>query len=374
MDNLGTYAQSNGSCLCKPCRWENLRYRWYKECRELSTSNLNQVYDPGSDSWTQKRSLPTGISAYASAVANGKIYIIGGFSGTDYIDSNQIYDPKMDLWTDGAPIPNNSIGATAASTNGIQAPVKIYVIGGYSDFRPLFYNQIYDPQTNTWGSGSTLPTARSAAGVTVLEDKLYVIGSVKYYLDPPIMTNEQYTPPDYGAVSPQLYIFSPKNGITYLQNRFFLNFTINRSLPELTKLSYSLDGNAPVSITDNTTITDLQDGTHSITIYAQPQFSNFNVFAEIMFTIEASTQTPAQNQPTSTPTQTITQHPSQTAQQTQTPIQQTTIPSIPTMTPNKNSSSNDPIYWVIAAAVLVAVIVATVLILTRKSNKGERFS
>ena len=39
---------------------------------------VNEVYHPVTDTWSTKTSIPTPVSAYASAVVDEKIYVIGG--------------------------------------------------------------------------------------------------------------------------------------------------------------------------------------------------------------------------------------------------------------------------------------------------------
>ena len=75
------------------------------------TVNLNEVYDPNTDTWATKTPIPTPVSSYASAVVDGKIYVIGGLapvvnsSAKSRVNLNQIYDPETDTWSQGTPIP-----------------------------------------------------------------------------------------------------------------------------------------------------------------------------------------------------------------------------------------------------------------------------
>ena len=156
--------------------------------------NVNEVYDPETDSWSTKTPIPTTSSNPASATINNKIYVISGF----HSNLNQIYDPESDTWSQGAPIPTAVALAGAGATSDEMAPKRIYVIGGYPSYDEVSLNQVYDPQTDTWASGRQMPTARHSLGVTVMNDTLYAIGggstnlNVRQYDE-----NEQYTPVGY---------------------------------------------------------------------------------------------------------------------------------------------------------------------------------
>src|SRR4030095_9763047 len=57
-------------------------------------------------SWSTKAPLPIKLSEVAVAVANDKIYVLGGIApGRVYQPLNQEYDPMTDRWREGAPPP-----------------------------------------------------------------------------------------------------------------------------------------------------------------------------------------------------------------------------------------------------------------------------
>jgi hypothetical protein len=76
-------------------------------------------------------------------------------------------------------------------------------------------------------------------------------------------------------------IVSPEN-TTYTTNEIPLTFTTSK---QASSISYSLDGEANVTITGNTTITDLPNGTHNLTIYATDETDNTKATETIYFTI-----------------------------------------------------------------------------------------
>jgi N-acetylneuraminic acid mutarotase len=235
--------------------------------------NVNEVYDPETDSWTTKTPPPTQVSAYASAVVDNKIYVIGG---SPVGNLTQIYHPETDTWSYGAPIPNACWGAAAGATTGVLAPKRIYVIGGHPTFT---LNQVYDPETDTWTMGAQMPTSRYGLGVAVVNDMLYAIEGTK---------NEQYTPFGFGTVPPTISIVSPENK-TYTANNVSLTFTVN----ELTSwIGYSLDGQANVTIPGNTTLTGLSDGIHNLVVYAKDIAGNTGASEIFCFSIKTQQSEP----------------------------------------------------------------------------------
>jgi len=170
-------------------------------------SLVNEVYDPTTDSWTTKTPIPTGVGYYASAVVDNKIYVIGGAVG---VTLNQIYDTETDTWSSGAPLPKGVDSAAAVATSGVYAPKRIYVIGGKQNLDAVNLTQIYDPKTDSWSTGTAMPTSRYGLGVAVVNDVVYAIGGVTGWIAPTTAANEQYTPagyiPEFPSWTPTLLI------------------------------------------------------------------------------------------------------------------------------------------------------------------------
>ena len=138
-----------------------------------SFSGVNEVYDPATDTcWTTKAPMPTARCLHALAAVNGKIYAIGGYAN-GVLNINQEYDPVTDTWTTKAPMPSSRSGAGWAVVDD-----KIYVIGGHPGYGFVNYNQMYDPATNTWATKAPLPTARAYLGAAEVDGKIYAIGGI----------------------------------------------------------------------------------------------------------------------------------------------------------------------------------------------------
>ena len=170
-------------------------------------SSINEVYDPETDTWATKTSMPQRVFLAASVVVNEKIHVLGGqfeFLGGGYGDFHQVYDPENDTWTTATPVPEGFFSAGAGATTGTYAPKRIYVIGGErlnEDQNPSNVTQIYNPDQDSWTVGAPMPTPRSGTSVAVLNDELYAIGGWPGFW-PMSAANEKYTPIGYSPVPP----------------------------------------------------------------------------------------------------------------------------------------------------------------------------
>jgi N-acetylneuraminic acid mutarotase len=165
-------------------------------------SALNEVYDPETDTWTAKTSLPTSVLHSASATVDGRIYVLGGQAGLfmgGWHDFNMVYDIKNYSWSMAAPVPFGCERSAAGATTGVFAPTRIYVFGGFTapSHTPQNLTQVYDPENNVWSSGASMLTPHANFGVAVVNDELYAISGSQANIAPPSVTNEKYTPADH---------------------------------------------------------------------------------------------------------------------------------------------------------------------------------
>jgi N-acetylneuraminic acid mutarotase len=168
-------------------------------------SNATQIYDPATDTWTIAATpIPIPVYYYVSAVIDNKIYVAGG-SPSNAVSTNQlqIYDPENDQWTLGTPLPTAVTEAGATATLGVNAPKRLYVIGGRTSGPALALNQIYDPQTQSWTIGTPFPTTHDyiTEGITAtnLDDTLYFVGGIAHSNEGFYELTEQYIPVDYNV-------------------------------------------------------------------------------------------------------------------------------------------------------------------------------
>ncbi|MFQ5779599.1 MAG: Kelch repeat-containing protein [Nitrospiria bacterium] len=135
--------------------------------------DATEVYDPSSNRWEEKGSLPKARDHLAVAVVGGGIHAIGGRLNSAFcrnLANHDVYDPKSGRWSSAAPLPKPRSGIAAAVLDG-----KIFVLGGEAPEGTFSDNDAYDPATDRWQSAPSLPTARHGLGAATVLNKIYVI-------------------------------------------------------------------------------------------------------------------------------------------------------------------------------------------------------
>jgi len=139
----------------------------------------NEEYDPETDTWTYKASMPTPRLAFATAVYKNKIYCIGGQANRSYTGINEVYDPATDTWETKTPMPTPRTWVTANVVNG-----KIYLMSGYGWFgsdSSSKLNEVYDPETDSWETKTPSPDVPISGynlASCVFDNKIFLFGGL----------------------------------------------------------------------------------------------------------------------------------------------------------------------------------------------------
>lgn len=152
------------------------------------------AYDPASDTWSQRADMPTWRGGQAAAVVDGKIYVAGGRPphGHDFA----VYDPAADAWTVLPEMPTARNHFALLAHDGL-----LYAIGGR--FGAGFASEvtdiveIYNPQTESWSTGTPMPTPRSGHNAIVANGCLHVLGG------------EGHGPGNVNGLYPQHEVYDP---------------------------------------------------------------------------------------------------------------------------------------------------------------------
>lgn len=139
-------------------------------------SAAHQVYDPASNTWTQKAPLPDKAAWPAVAVWNDKIYIFGGDRKGVYAEETArsfVYDPEKNAWTEIAPLPKPRSHFAAAAAGPF-----IYIFGGRADRRDLepdLSTYRYDPEESTYERMADIPEAAMFINSGYYQGRIFVI-------------------------------------------------------------------------------------------------------------------------------------------------------------------------------------------------------
>jgi N-acetylneuraminic acid mutarotase len=119
--------------------------------------------------WKKAAPFPKPDEELYGAAANGKMYVMGGWSDGKAGGFNYEYDPATDKWVEKKSMPRPAHHAAMATLNG-----KIYVFGGFvppanttvplgAAWQPINDVWQYDPAADSWKSLAPMPTRRGSA-------------------------------------------------------------------------------------------------------------------------------------------------------------------------------------------------------------------
>jgi N-acetylneuraminic acid mutarotase len=139
-----------------------------------------QAYDPVNKSWTNKALPPVEINHFQAVTLNGLVYAAGAFTGAypheTPVPTIYIFDPVTNKWLNGPTIP---LARRRGSPGAALYKNKIYLVGGITDGHWsgwVNWFDEFDPATNTWKALPNAPRARDHFHVTIINDKLYAVG------------------------------------------------------------------------------------------------------------------------------------------------------------------------------------------------------
>jgi N-acetylneuraminic acid mutarotase len=113
----------------------------------------------------------------ALVAAEGKLHAVGGRFGAsnDKTDMHDIYDPTTNSWTLGPPLPTARSGLAYTLYRNL-----ILVLGGELAPNTFVENEAYDPKTNTWRALAPMPAGRHGTAAATTGGNVYLAaGSLK---------------------------------------------------------------------------------------------------------------------------------------------------------------------------------------------------
>ncbi|MBC8170521.1 MAG: hypothetical protein H7X77_02575 [Anaerolineae bacterium] len=134
--------------------------------------------------WTTATSAPYNHIEGATAVANNKLYVIGGFKDSALNTSGRVdvYNPQNNVWETVA----NPRRALPVNLSHAQAAVdgnNIWLIGGFLGKNPGDpTDQVwrYDTVNDQWFAGTKLPAKRAGGGMALVGRELHYFGGTSF--------------------------------------------------------------------------------------------------------------------------------------------------------------------------------------------------
>ena len=138
------------------------------------TDNL-EVFDPRHSVWEEKANLPIGLSNYGLAAFEGKLYLFGGWAGSQPSDSVYYYDPDQDAWSEISKLPYPSTTVLA-----VQIENRIVLTGkteptSSETFLLSYYPNRDEPGDNPWEEGTPIPIMGDVSCFFNLLETLYAV-------------------------------------------------------------------------------------------------------------------------------------------------------------------------------------------------------
>ncbi len=142
----------------------------------------------GAATWEKRAPIPVARNQFSCVVLKGKIYCIGGQFGHDQgqIDQDRvdIYDPETDSWSEGPSLPKAHSHAEAGT---FVYKDKIYMVGGHTTkkgkSKKIDADVLSLEAGGNWKLVAELPMALSSPAAAIIDDKLYVGGGSPNWRD-----------------------------------------------------------------------------------------------------------------------------------------------------------------------------------------------
>jgi large repetitive protein len=195
-------ASNSAPGSCPQARHENgyvqIGDKFYLIGGRENNSNVN-MYDPITKQWTVKANAPISMHHLQAVAYDGLIYVVGaltgGYPGEQPVPDVYIYNPLSNQWFKGPSIPRKRGAAAAVLHNG-----KIYVVSGQTSGHAggqVNWVDEFNPLTNSWRQLANIPNSRDHFHVTIVNGKMYAIAGRKSdYLSPAGVAGNTVAPVD----------------------------------------------------------------------------------------------------------------------------------------------------------------------------------
>jgi len=133
-------------------------------------------YTPVTRQWKKLPPLPGGRMCHGAAIAQGRIIVFGGQTGTldrpEFVRRIDAYDLKSGIWMDSGKMPFSRTRFACAPVQG-----KIFIFGGLNENNHSVADvQAYNPEKMTWEKRRNLPAPRNRHSAIQVDNGVLVCG------------------------------------------------------------------------------------------------------------------------------------------------------------------------------------------------------
>ncbi|VDN04377.1 unnamed protein product [Thelazia callipaeda] len=152
-------------------------------------SNAAEVLDIFKNQWRSALTIQDKrkVAYHENIVIANKLYVIGGFDGTQYFNTVRCYDSNTREWMELAPMHHARCYIAACEIRG-----TIIVAGGSDGRTRLKTAEMYDAKKNQWTKIRNMLQRRSDAAACAMGGKMYIAGG--FTGETVLQTVEVYTP------------------------------------------------------------------------------------------------------------------------------------------------------------------------------------
>lgn len=151
-----------------------------------------EAFDPATDQWKTVAPLPLAVHHAAAAVADGRLFVVGGYTGGRVrwtpLGTTFEYDPARNTWRGRAQMPTPRGGLGVAAVGG-----RLFALGGSAD-RVTGANEVYDVAADRWMAANAMPTARDHLAVVGSEGRVWALGGRESFMGTQYANVEIYDP------------------------------------------------------------------------------------------------------------------------------------------------------------------------------------
>ena len=131
-----------------------------------------EFYEPGPKSWMQSSLMQVARGSFGLAAFNGELWAAGGYDGQRHLASVERFNSSSQTWSSACPLITARSGLRMVQYSDSTSS-SLYALGGFDGYSVLTNVERYDPVTQTWKQCAPMTFPRRDFAATVHEGYIY---------------------------------------------------------------------------------------------------------------------------------------------------------------------------------------------------------